>query len=142
MPERRDCDFSLRYWFDAVRFAMAADGPKELRFRLGGGLKLLWELQEVVGEHLSAPDQEQQVLMRVRREGRSMPGVAQRNGYEQRQGVHWRSSTLSSLLSAGGEKVQLALPRSAISRKGNENYLRSSRVSIVITVQRVKNNCI
>lgn len=52
-----------------------------------------------------------------------MPGVAQRNGYEQRQGGHWRSSTLS-LLNAGGsgKKVQLALPRSAISRKGNENY--------------------
>jgi hypothetical protein len=52
-----------------------------------------------------------------------MPGVAQRNGCEQRQGDHWRSSTLS-LLNAGGlgEKVQLALPRSAISRKGNENY--------------------
>jgi hypothetical protein len=65
---------------------MAADGTKELRFRLGGGLKLRWELQKVVKEHLSAPDQEQQVLMRVRREGRSMPGVAQRNGCEQRQG--------------------------------------------------------
>lgn len=52
-----------------------------------------------------------------------MPGIAQRNGCEQRQGGLWRSSTLS-LLNAGGsgKKVQLALPRSAISRKGNENY--------------------
>lgn len=52
-----------------------------------------------------------------------MPGVAQRNGCEKRQGGLWRSSSLS-LLNAGGfgEKIQLALPRSAITRKGNENY--------------------
>lgn len=52
-----------------------------------------------------------------------MPKGGQRNGYEQRQGGHRRSSTLSLLNTGGfGEKVQLALPRSAISRKGNEDY--------------------
>lgn len=39
------------------------------------------------------------------------------------RGGHRRSSTRSLLDPGGfGEKVQLALPRSAISRKGNENY--------------------
>jgi hypothetical protein len=52
-----------------------------------------------------------------------MPKGGRRNGYELRQGGHRRSSTLSLLNTGGfGEKVQLALPRSAISRKGNENY--------------------
>lgn len=54
-----------------------------------------------------------------------MPKGGLRSGYEQRQGAT-EDQVPCPYLTLGGlrEKVQLALPRDAISRKGTKNYLQ------------------
>ena len=67
-----------------------------------------------------------------------MPRGGRRNGYEQRQGGH-RSQVPCPYLAGGfGEKVQLALPRSAISQKGNENYFEAQPRISIVTHKQVK----